>query len=344
MPRSASVPSIQAPLVDREQRHRRLLLLGLTALLVLSVSPIFGHHVLGASAWLPASLEHLGPFCMVALHHLLAPVHGGFHLLLQAGVLFALIERTRAVWRHTRTMRSLSVMACGTDARLAAAAHAVGCAPDRVHLVDGLLSPAFTSGWFTPHIYVSRALPSQLCRDELEAVLAHEQAHARRRDPLRQFAWRTLAGVLFWLPAIRRLAEELADEAEIRADDVAARERALPLASAILRMAGADVGPVGLSVGFQRRDLLERRVRRLAGEDAVVGFQVSRRTLVSAALILVAVWTSGVIVLHPLPAAGHATQHCTHTGAWQLSHLFCNHSRASKAPCEHSTPHRSGEA
>ncbi len=329
---------IPIPLVDRERRRRRHLLLGLAALLVLSISPVFGHHLVGAATWLPASLEHLGPFCMIALHHLLAPVHGAFHLLLLAGLVFAFLERSRAVWRHTRTMRSLTVRSAHDDARLMAAVAAVGFAVERVRLVDGLPNPAFTSGWWTPRIYVARALPAQLAADELEAVIAHEVSHVRRRDPLRLFAWRTLAGVLFWLPALRQLAEELADESEILADDYAARERALPLASAILRMAGADVGPVGLTVGFQRRDLLERRVRRLAGEDAVVGFDVPRRSIVAAAMVLLAVWTSGVIVLHPLPADDHVAGHCTHSGQWQLSHLFCNHAHAAGDPC----PHRDG--
>ncbi len=338
MRRAGGDSLIQPPLVRREQRHRRRVLLGLATLLVLSISPVFGHHLVGAATWLPASLEHLGPFCMVALHHLLAPVHGAFHLLLQAGLLFALLERTRAAWRHARTMRALTITSARADARMVMAVHAIGFDLDRVHLVAGLPNPAFTSGWWTPRIYVAHTLPAQLNADELAAVLSHEMAHVMRRDPLRQFAWRTLAGVLFWLPAMRRLAEELADESEILADDYAAQERALPLASAILRMAGADVGPLGLAVGFQRRDLLERRVRRLAGEDAVVGFQVPRRSIVGAALVLLAVWTSGVIVLHPLPADDHVSGHCTHIGDWQVSHLFCNHLHAAGDPC----PHRDG--
>ena len=327
---------VPLPLVQREQRHRRRVLLGLAALLVLSISPVFGHHLVGAATWLPASLEHLGPFCMVALHHLLAPLHGAFHVLLQAGLVFAFLERSRAAWRHRRTMRALIITPARRDVRLVAAVRAVGFPLERVHVVDGLPNPAFTSGWWVPRIYVSRDLPAQLSAEELEAVLAHEAAHVQRRDPLRQFAWRTLAGVLFWLPAMRRLAEELADESEILADDFAARERALPLASAILRMAGADVGPLELAVGFQRRDLLERRVRRLAGEDAAVGVQVPRRSILGAALVLVAVWTSGVIVLHPLPANDHVSGHCAHGGAWQVSHLFCNHRHAASDPCPHS--------
>ncbi len=330
------------PLVKREQRHRRLLLLGLAALLVLSISPVFGHHVVVAADWLPASLEHLGPFCMIALHHLLAPVHGVFHLLLWSGLAFSLIDRCRAAWRHGHMMRSLDIAGSHADDRLERAAVAIGFNPNRVHLVRGLPNPAFTSGWWSPQIYVSTSLLSMLSAEELEAVLAHELGHVRRRDPMRQFAWRTLAGVLFWLPALRRLADELADESEILADDFAATERALPLASAILRMVGADAEDLTVAVGFQRRDLVERRVRRLAGEDPSVASHVSARSLLWAATVLVAVWTSGVIVLHPLPEPGMASNHCDHVGTWSLTHMFCRHgSTGDDCPHQSSPGHAS---
>ncbi len=350
MPRALSDSLVRPSLVRREQRHRRHVLIGLATLFVLSLSPLFGHHLIEATNWLPVTLEHLGPLCLVALHHLLAPVHGAFHVLLSIGVSYAVFERTRAAWRHARTMRVLPVAAT-VDPRLVRAAHAVGLDVARVHTVRGLPNPAFTSGWWTPQVYVSQSLPAQLSTDELEAVLAHELAHVRRRDPLRQFAWRALAAVLFWLPAMRRPAAEVADEAERLADDFAARERALPLATAILRLAGAQVGGTGGAldraldraldpvVGFQRRDLrrdmLERRVRRLAGEDDAVGFEVPRRSLVGAALMLAAVWASGVMVLHPLPESGHHAAHCSHEGDWQLSHLFCAHARTPGEPCPH---------
>ena len=108
---------------------------------------------------------------------------------------------------------------------------------------------------------------------ELNAVLAHEQAHVVRRDPLRLAALRFLACTLFWLPALRRLADDVTDEAEIAADDIAAGDQPLVLASAILRVASwrdLRAGPLGAigATGFTCRDLLERRIRRLAGEPA----------------------------------------------------------------------------
>ncbi len=329
---------VPAALARREAQHRQRVLLALATLLVLSISPVFGHHLIGAVRWLPASLEHLGPFCMIALHHLMAPVHGMFHGLLLVGIAFAVVERARAAWRYAATMRALHIEPAHSDVRLVAAIRQLGFSVHRVRVVDGLPNPAFTAGWWRPRVYVAKSLPDVLSVSELEAVLAHEIAHVERRDPLRLFALRTLAATLFWLPAIRRLVDDLADEAEIAADDHAAQRYSLPLASAILRMAGADLGPLEPAVGFQRSDLLERRIRRLAGEDATVGSHVSRRAIAAAALALVAVWTSGVIVLHPLPE-GQAMigemHHCSHVGESVFSHLFCLGNHRFNAPCPH---------
>ena len=200
-----------APIAQREQRHRRTVLLSLALLLVLSISPVFGHHLVRAVDWLPASLEHLGPLCMVALHHLLAPVHEGFHYLLFGGIAYALYDRGRAAWSMNRHLSVLDATAAHRDAVLAPVLARLGFPLARVYIVDGLPNPAFTVGWFTPRIFVARALSQALPEAELEAVLAHEVAHARRRDPLRLFLLRGLANTLFWLPAIRRLVEDLVD-------------------------------------------------------------------------------------------------------------------------------------
>jgi Zn-dependent protease with chaperone function len=42
----------------------------------------------------------------------------------------------------------------------------------------------FTLGWLQPRVYVADSLEEQLPAAELAAILAHERAHARRRDNL----------------------------------------------------------------------------------------------------------------------------------------------------------------
>ncbi len=336
--------STRTPLVDREQQHRRRVLLAVAGLILLSLSPVFGHHLISSVPWLSASQEHLGPFCLVALHHLLAPVHTGAHVLLGLGVAAAFVERGRAVIRQRAVldaMRSAEPAKAEIVRAVHAAGDAVGLAPTQIRVVQGMPNPAFTAGWWRPVVYVDADMPRQLSREELEAVLAHEQSHVRHRDPLRLFALRALAVTLFWIPALRRLTEDMTDEVEILADDEAAVGRELPLASAILRMAGGDPGTAEPAVGFQRADLLDRRIRRLAGEPARIATHLSRRAIVWAVAALFVVWTSGIMVLHPLPGtpqSGNAPIHCVHPHQLAIMHLFCRGLDLGSMPAE--CPHR----
>lgn len=344
----------------REQSHHRFVLWGIGALLLLSLSPVFGHHL---SARLDAALvgqDHAWILCLFALHAILAPVHGLFHALLIAGLLYALYDRIRATWRLHRILRLLIDEPGTTSRALGAAIRGSGVTAHTVRVVRGLANPAFTAGWWAPRIYVAAEIGDVLSASQLATVLAHEAEHVRRRDPLRLSLLRFLGCTLFWIPAFRRLAADMADEAEIVADDAAAGERPLVLASAILAMAtwrgpqlggvsdlrlppGAVVGLVEQrSVGPVSRDaLLDRRIRLLAGETAAVSSHLTKRSLLGAASILTAVWVSGVAVAHPMPVGVAAeTAHCTHAHARPFAHLFCRldgppTDRGVAAPCPH---------
>jgi hypothetical protein len=324
---------------------------------VLSTSPVFGHHLATQADALLAGYDHVANLCLIALHHLLAPVHFVFHWLLPAGVAFAVWDRWKARSGVSRTLAALDARGASPTEPIGTAAARVGLSLADVRVVDGLPNPAFTAGFWRPRVYVAAKLPDRLDAPQLEAVLAHEQAHVARRDPLRLSLLRFLAYTLFYIPALRRLAADLTDVAEIDADDAAAsRVSPLVLASAILTLAewrsepplpGVTPLPSGSSVGFQllapfqRVDLLERRIRRLAGEDAEVATHVTRRSLSAAGAVLAAVVLSGVMMVHPLPAAeavaGQPAPHCRHEGESAFTHLFCLgwRARADGAPCPH---------
>ena len=333
---------LTATLTLREQSHRRVTLLGIAALIVLSMGPVVGHHLLPFETDnLLAGVDHFGALCLTALHLLFAPVHPTIHVAIAGGLLYALWDRYRA-WRLVR--RSLSVI----DIRRAMpgdafwqAAQAAKVNPRTLRIVPGLPSPAFTAGWLQPRIYVAESLSDHLAEAELVAVIAHEGAHAARRDPLRLTVLRSLACMLFWLPALRRLADDVSDQAELLADDAAAGDKPLVLASAILSVAHWSSGMrrSSAAVGFVRPDLLEQRVRRLAGEETPVRSHVTRRSLVAAAMALAVVWTSGVLVTHPLPAhaADAHARHCDHQHESALAHLFCLGSplHATTGDCPH---------
>lgn len=335
-------PSFPAPsIAHRERSHRRAVLLGLGVLLLLGTSPLLGHHLpIGFDQHL-AGRDHLWALCLVALHLIMAPIHGIFHLLFFAGLAYALWDRARA-WRvQHRVLAVLETRLPIAGDPFWRAAAAVGMNPAVVRVVEGLPSPAFTAGWLKPQVYVARALAERLSPPELEAVLAHEASHVARRDPLRLSLLRFLGCTLFWLPAVQRLTEDIADEAEIRADDHAARDRPLALAAAILTLAQWVRPPVPSHdrVGFDDRDLLERRVRRLAGEEIAPRSRVTRRSVLGAALALSLAWSSGAVMAHPLPSDVHDhPEHCEQHGAAALFHLFC---LGFSSPASHqSCPHR----
>jgi Zn-dependent protease with chaperone function len=313
----------------REQSRRRVTLVAMSMLLVLSTSPVYVHHIfaLGAPQIL-AGLDHWGALCITALHLLLLPVHRFFHIIILAGVSYAAWDRFSA-WRAVRTtLRLLEQRAITPGERFWRAASAVGLEPRCVRVVVGLPNPAFTVGLLAPRVYLAEELADRLTLGELEAVLAHEGEHVARRDPLRLFLLRLLGCTLFWIPALRRLADDVRDEAEVRADDVAVRGAPLILASAILAISSWRATPPTprSAVGFHRDDLLERRVRRLAGEEAPVRSHLTRRSIFGAAVALSLVWTSGVVMAHPLSShASHVVGglHCQHHGESALKHLFC---------------------
>ena len=337
---------LASALTRREQSHRRAAVLGIAVLLVLSTSPVFGHHLIGSASTVLDGRDHVWSICVVALHLLLAPVHGLFHVLLLGGVAYAVWDRTRAWRRWHCALGVLEWDSVRQGDRYFRPAQAVGLAPDHVRVVVGLPTPAFTTGWARPRVYIAADLGERLSVSEVEAVLAHEAAHVARRDPLRLSLLRFLSCVLFWLPALRRIAADLADEAEVEADDHAARRYPLALASALLALAGGDSpmsGTASARPGFGGSgspNLLERRVRRLAGTDTPLGTHVTRRSLVAAAAALMVVWISGLVVAHPLPngSATHAfADHCEHHRANAFTHLFCLHAtaRPSDLPCPH---------
>lgn len=92
-----------------------------------------------------------------------------------------------------------------------------------VHVVAVDAPLAFAAGLRSPELFVSRQLIAGLTPQQLSIVIAHERAHAERRDSLRQLA----ASCAAWLhlPALRRtLLAELSMAAEQACDERAAAQ------------------------------------------------------------------------------------------------------------------------
>ncbi len=122
---------------------------------------------------------------------------------------------------------------------------------------------AFVLGLIRPRIYLSRGLIRHTGRRDLESLIAHEDSHLRRRDPLRR--WIASFGLAFHLPWIAGALERGLDAAnEHAADADAARTLGdgRRIAEALVRLARLRVARPQLAVGVSGSNL-ESRVREL---------------------------------------------------------------------------------
>lgn len=323
--------AIPTRLREREILHRRLLLLSAATLLILTTAPIFAHHLpVTLSPFFP-SPQHFFGFCVAAATQLLTPVHHGFHIVLAAGFAYAAYDRIKAAATLRSVFAQVETEPITAGGALWKAALRGGLDPVRVRSVRGLPNPVFAAGAFRPRIYVAADLPDRLTVDELSSVFAHEAAHIKRRDPLRLSVYRFLSCTFFWIPALRRLSDDIADEAEIEADDAASSANPLILASAILRLAdGGKRFPA--TVGFCSGDLLERRVRRLAGEDTSLPSRMTWRSIAGTSFAIGLVLASGLAA-----EQGGGAPHCLHDHSLPFSHVFCPEATWVRAqtPCAH---------
>jgi hypothetical protein len=155
----------------------------------------------------------------------------------------------------------------------------------RVTFFESVRPQAFCAGFLRPRIYLSTAA-AVLPREHLEAIVAHERHHRRRRDPLRLLIARTLSEALFFMPALRRLTERYGALAELAADEAVVREHdRSTLAAALLSFGEARNPAVVVGIAPERVDhLLGRPPRWELPVSFLVGSAVAIGGLVGAAM------------------------------------------------------------
>jgi Zn-dependent protease with chaperone function len=130
-------------------------------------------------------------------------------------------------------------------------------AGDEVH-AGGLVASAeplsVTAGLVWPLVLISTGLRNRLAPSHVEAVLAHERAHARRRDPLRLVAV-ALLGAAYATGTRRFLISDAALACEEAADEEAAgvvgdRTVVAEAIVAVERLLGERTHQIGLAVGM----------------------------------------------------------------------------------------------
>ncbi|HEX3318215.1 MAG TPA: M56 family metallopeptidase [Solirubrobacteraceae bacterium] len=140
-------------------------------------------------------------------------------------------------------------------------------------VVDDTAPQAFCAGLLRPRVYLSTAAVRGLRPDELDAVLAHERHHRRRRDPLRIAMSRAVADALFFLRVLRRLSDRYSAVAELAADDAAVgsvRGGASTLASALLSFSASAPPRGAVGIAPERVDHLLGRAPSLRLPSALL--------------------------------------------------------------------------
>lgn len=136
---------------------------------------------------------------------------------------------------------------------------------------------------------ISRAPVETLSAEELNAVLAHEEAHLRQRHHVIISVLEGITRPLRWVPLVRSVADAIPPYLEVAADK-AARERVstVTLASALLKLGETDKQPTGTTE--------HAAVLHAAGTDRIrqlVSPQNSRTAVASACAVL----TTGLVLM-----------------------------------------------
>jgi Zn-dependent protease with chaperone function len=151
------------------------------------------------------------------------------------------------------------------------------------------------AGLFSPRVIISQGMFELLDEPQLTAVLAHEAAHVRHRDPARALAVQCAANALFYLPVARFLSKKALVASELGADSMAATIAGQPaLIRALLEVLGRVRPVLGTVTEMASLDALDSRIEALRTKALprtrprpVIGI-VS--VVVLSAVVLLGVW------------------------------------------------------
>jgi len=169
-----------------------------------------------------------------------------------------------------------------------------------VHLCDDDRCFCCCAGFLFPRVIISTAMAQMLDEPQLTAVLAHEAAHVRRRDPARALAVRCAANALFYLPLVRHLSQRALIASELGADSVAANVAGqAALVRALLDILGRVRPALGTVTEMASLGALDSRIEALRTR-AVPRSRPGALVVLTSSLMLIGLLLLGAWLPHPV--------------------------------------------
>lgn len=99
---------------------------------------------------------------------------------------------------------------------------------------------AFTTGFLKPKIVLSEGLFLSFTEAEIDAIVLHEEFHQKNYDPLKLFAFTTVAASMAYIPVLKEMLKRYSTYKELLADQYVIRHMKSPLGlgSALLKFIG----------------------------------------------------------------------------------------------------------
>ncbi|MCX6544805.1 MAG: M48 family metalloprotease [Acidobacteria bacterium] len=152
---------------------------------------------------------------------------------------------------------------------------ALGAPEMTILLLDRPVPVLLCSGVARLTLVISTGTLSRLSDDQLRAALAHEMAHAARRDPLMGWLLMVVRTVAWFSPAAQVVSRQIVQELEYRADVTVARlGHSAALAGAIAALADTGDSETDLVPPHARGDFSRRL--RVRAELVAVGNRCER--------------------------------------------------------------------
>ncbi len=163
------------------------------------------------------------------------------------------------------------------------------CPPEAV-VVSGDLGLPRVVGLIRPRVVLPRHL-LRLELSDLRGILRHEDAHRRRRDPLRRLGLRLCAAALWFYPPVHWLAARLSSAAEVACDDrvLAAGTEARTYSRALARAMHLALVPSRTAgAGLISDSTLRERFARLDQPGRIQPMKMHTTVLAIAAVLVAA--------------------------------------------------------